>query len=476
MARVTADLPRPEPVTVVDSKAQLTEEEEAAARSFDPRTGMPRSLRAFVVVRDPRMTVAPHFFSGPECDHLIRLVQDSWMPSLVGQATYSSDEEYSKGDLQNALSNTRTSWSCMMRYSQTVVVERLEHRLASLAGLPTEQLERMNMVRYAPGELFDEHHDGKFRPITVFVYLSDLPEDDEEGDTFFPHLGLSFRPRRGTAVMWSNADPETGQEDSRMLHSGRAPKRGVKYGVNCFFNVRRMRQFHPAVPEFEAEQAAVVDVSALGGDARPEEQPKLTVYRLCLDPKVLAVPAFLSAAEAEHLLGAPAVAGPPETATEGPFAEEARTLRTFGAAESPAVEAIEQRLAGVAGMGLEYMARLRLVRPSGRVGWNNRGCGPKSAYICLSEGEEVFFPRLGMRLLLRCGDLLLWPNVDWETGSGTGVEDLRTLRRHGRREDLGDPSMPLIGIDVHLHDHPLREQQRMRSFVTDAEVASQVAA
>merc|ERR1712135_89899 len=78
------------------------------------------------------------------------------------------------------------------------------HRLARVAGLPVEQLERLNMVRYSPGEYFNEHYDGKFRPRTVFIYLNDLPDADE-GETLFPHLGLRFRPRCGAAVMWSNA-------------------------------------------------------------------------------------------------------------------------------------------------------------------------------------------------------------------------------------------------------------------------------
>eukprot|EP00438_Fugacium_kawagutii_P030460 Skav210857 [mRNA] locus=scaffold2829:318010:331635:- [translate_table: standard] len=81
--------------------------------------------------------------------------------------------------------------------AQDSVVERLEHRLLSIGGLPMENLERMNAVRYAPGEYFDKHHDGKFRPLTIFVYLNDLEEEDDAGDTWFPVLGLSFRPRRG---------------------------------------------------------------------------------------------------------------------------------------------------------------------------------------------------------------------------------------------------------------------------------------
>jgi len=442
--------------------------------SVDPETALPKELRAFVVLKDPRMTVVPHFFSDEECDHLLDLVEGCWMPSLVGQATNSSEEDYSVGNLENALSTTRTSWSCMLRYAQTHVVERLEHRLASMAGLPLENLERMNMVRYAPGELFDEHHDGKFRPITIFVYLNDLQEGDTAGDTFFPVLGVSFRPRRGTAVVWSNVDGD--KEDSRMLHAGRAPTKGVKYGVNCFFNVKEMRHMTVTGQDINPEDAVTIKVGDLRKDGAEDSPPRVVAFRLCPDPKVVAVPAFLSATEVEELLklsGAEALAAAAGFSGNRPWQEEnvlrrdaTCTLRLFQPGETPVVESVEARLAATAGLGLDYLAMLRVVRVSGRVGSANRGCGPKSVYICLSERDEVFFVRLGMRFVLRRGDALLWPNVDWATGQA--VEDVRTLRVHLPQGGANSDGAPVaVGLDAFFHDGPVREQQRLRNFVPD---------
>lgn len=480
MARVTADLPRPSELVTVDSKEFLTAEEESALLDFDPDTGLPRLLRAFVVVRDPKMTVVPHFFSEPECDHLIGLVDGCWMPSMVGQATYNPDATSGKSELENTVSMTRTSWSCMMRYAQTEVVERLEHRLAALTGLPTEQLERMNMVRYAPGEQFNEHHDGKFRPITVFVYLNDLPEGEDRGDTFFPHLGVSFRPRRGTAVMWSNVESSSQQEDSRMLHSGRAPTKGVKYGVNCFFNIRSMRHLMQTCPDFPVEQAALVHVadlckpnngmegSADGATNKIAGDARMVAYRLCPEPRIIAMPAFLSEVETEHLMG---LLGDTAAAafSDSFYRDGTQTLCLLEVEQTPLVKAIENRLATTAGLSLKYLARLRIVRPGTRVGLCNRGCGPKSAYVCLSDRDEVFFTRLCMRLVLQRGDLLMWPNVDWETGQP--MEDVRTMRKHVAESSGGDQAdLAAIGLDVFFHDNPVREQQRERQFVADSAI------
>eukprot|EP00971_Amphidinium_carterae_P083979 1662062-Amphidinium_carterae.1 len=64
---------------------------------------------------------------------------------------------------------------------------------------------------------------------------------------------------------------------------------------------------------------------------------------------------------------------------------------------------------------------------SGASRGKNRGNGPTSAYVCLSEREEVIFSRLGLRLSLRAGDLLSISNMYWENDTSV-VEDIRAAR------------------------------------------------
>jgi hypothetical protein len=362
----------------------------------------------------------------------------------------------------------------MIRYAQDSVVERLEHRLSKLAGMPLENLERMNMVRYAPGEHFDEHHDGKFRPVTIFVYLNELPEDDTAGETFFPVLGVSFKPRRGTAVMWSNVVGD--MEDSRMLHAGLAPSKAVKYGVNCFFNVNEMRHLAQFTPDAPFEDLTTVHVSELSS-----KSSQVVAYRLCPNPKLIAVPGFLQTAECFALLELAACAGKTEREPQGgqmlasrdPFANATRTLRLLKTAETPLIKEIEERLAGVAGLGLDYLGPLRLVAASPQLGLNNRGCGPKTAHVCLSKSRsQVIFPKLGVRLILEEGDLIMWPNVNWDTE--TAVEDIRTVCTHPAIQTAhsrNQAELPTLGIDAFFHDNPIREQQSRRHFVTEEEAA-----
>jgi len=368
--------------------------------------------------------------------------------------TPNDPEDYSKDVLKNMRSQTRTSSSCMLRPAQTSIVERIEHRLAALSGLRLEELERLNMVRYALGEYFSEHHDGKFRSRTIFVYLNDLPEGDT-GDTFFRVLNLRFRPRTGCAVMWENRTTD-GKEDARVLHEGLPPQHGVKYGVNCFFNVSDIRLVHQPGP-YSAKDAVHVDVRDLSADdADGGREAKLRAFVLKAAPKIVAVPMFASAEEVEHLVCFADRAqseSQRESAKEGcsePAPKGTETLHIFGYRETEVVSTIESRLTIAGALANEHLGRLRLVSPGTTLGLCNRGCGPKSGYVCLSQSEEVLFPKLGMRVLMRAGDLLLWANVDWETGKA--VEDMQTLRVH---LECRDP----LGVDVFFHDTPIRKLQ-----------------
>ncbi|CAJ1414536.1 unnamed protein product [Effrenium voratum] len=157
----------------------------------------------------------------------------------VGSGVYKSKDEAK--DLANEVSDIRTSYSCLIEPGTSNMVTAIEYRLATLAGMDVKHLEPLNMVRYAPGQFFKEHHDGRFRPKTVFLYLNDVPPG-EGGETMFPDLNVKIVPRRGCAVMWSNIiGPQ--QEDNRMVHQGLPPKATIKYGVNCFFNDKPMRRF-----------------------------------------------------------------------------------------------------------------------------------------------------------------------------------------------------------------------------------------
>ena len=201
-------------------------------------------LTSYVVSVDPKISVIPEFLSDRECQHLIGLSEEvGFTRSLVGRGKYGVGEEDKSSGLVNLASDNRTSTSVTLEPSHDPTVAAIEQRLAALVGLPVEQLESLVVVKYESGQFFGHHHDGLFRPYTVFVYLNDLPPGGG-GETRFPMLSLRVRPTRGTAVLWRNSlisDEGEVVEDPRLVHEGLPTDGCTKYGVNCFFNEHVMR-------------------------------------------------------------------------------------------------------------------------------------------------------------------------------------------------------------------------------------------
>jgi prolyl 4-hydroxylase len=185
------------------------------------------------VYADPTIAMIPHFLAEDEVAHLLDITRGRWKHSRVG----AMEGDYSEGKE----SNVRTSSSCTLRRGETAVVRQIEDRVCELARIDRTYLENLAPVKYEPGQQYRPHHDGSARPITVFIYLSDL-SDDAEGETYFPVLNKKVRPRKGCAIMWANPrDARLGEckanEDSRLLHAALPCKSGVKFGVNCFFSI-----------------------------------------------------------------------------------------------------------------------------------------------------------------------------------------------------------------------------------------------
>jgi len=194
----------------------------------------PAEIARQVIIDDPKITVFFNFLSDAEVDHLLELAESRWTRALVGRSYVAKTTDVNT-DFVRVESENRTANMCMLLSAETPVVRRIEERVSRVTGYGVNHVERLNMARYHPGQFFKEHHDGDYRPVTVFIYLNNLEEGDEGGETLFPHIGKAIKPIKGMAIMWNNL-LENGDEDNRVRHEATAPVKSIKYGVNCFVN------------------------------------------------------------------------------------------------------------------------------------------------------------------------------------------------------------------------------------------------
>ena len=121
----------------------------------------------------------------------------------------------------------------------------LRREISELVGLPVANQEPILATVYPEGAGYPDHLDsfrveegsvhtremyecnmshGGHRAHTALVYLN---EDFSGGETEFPSLGLSVKPKVGMLVVWSNV--KDGEADASMVHAARCVARGRKY-------------------------------------------------------------------------------------------------------------------------------------------------------------------------------------------------------------------------------------------------------
>ena len=201
-------------------------------------------------------------YSGPPNVYLIKdLMTDkdiSHFDDLISLNTRGFQSSFVNNEKnEEVLTEYRTSRYLRVKKGQDAIIRSIEGRIAQSVGLPSENIEPLQIVRYTDGQHFDVHHDAGTlcddgevelvqpkRLVTVFIYLNSLPEG--EGHTEFPLLnegkGLSVRPSRGDAVVWCNILPD-GNVDPLLQHKACPVSKGLyKYGINVWFSETSMHE------------------------------------------------------------------------------------------------------------------------------------------------------------------------------------------------------------------------------------------
>jgi prolyl 4-hydroxylase len=189
-----------------------------------------REVRLPIVLANPNLAIIENLLSEQECDKLIQLSRGKLRGSQVVDPL--------SGQLEQ--SGVRRSEGTHFGYGENAVVQRLEQRVAALTGIPVPNGEPLQILHYPVGGEYIPHHDyfdpkfpgtakllahGGQRVASLVMYLN---EPEAGGDTWFPELELSVRPRRGSGVYFEYFNA-AGELDTRLLHAGMPVTRGEKW-------------------------------------------------------------------------------------------------------------------------------------------------------------------------------------------------------------------------------------------------------
>lgn len=191
----------------------------------------------------PWLITFDNFLTDEECESLIEHGYEAGYERSrdVGNANFD-------GTVGNKESKGRTSenaWCATKNGCRSKEIpKRILDRLTSIVGIPPENSEDLQILKYDVGQFYNTHHDyiphqkdrqcGP-RILTFFLYLSDV---ESGGGTDFPDLGITVTPKKGRAVLWPsvlNLNPMN--KDGRMMHQALPVNDGLKFGANAWIHM-----------------------------------------------------------------------------------------------------------------------------------------------------------------------------------------------------------------------------------------------
>ena len=190
-----------------------------------------RSLPPWVITFD-------NFLTPEECEKMIELgyKYEYKRSEDVGPLKFDGSHDAYKSEgrtSENAWCSTRHG----CRHEE--VPTRIHDRMAKVMGIPPENSEDLQILKYEVGQFYKTHHDyiphqkdrqcGP-RILTFFIYLSDV---EAGGGTNFPDLDLTVMPKKGRALLWPSVlDSDPLKIDDRMRHQALPVEKGTKFAVN----------------------------------------------------------------------------------------------------------------------------------------------------------------------------------------------------------------------------------------------------
>lgn len=179
-------------------------------------------LRSFAFQTDPVLRIIPNFLSEADVEHFLGLASE---PHTCAPLAFWHGGDPSCGPL-----------AVRLQHAQTEVVHRIEQQVASFFGGTPDCVERLTLVRYAPGEAREQRHAGRHRSHSLMVFLNDV---EQGGELRFSRMGVEVPAMKGCAVVWPNLAADIwSSPDWRTIHEDLAAPVANKCVLECYFRPR----------------------------------------------------------------------------------------------------------------------------------------------------------------------------------------------------------------------------------------------
>lgn len=193
-----------------------------------------------ILSRDPWVVTLDDVVSEEEAKRLIELGDLEGYERSQDVGAKKPDGSY--GSFVSSGRTSSNAWCTGDCYEDPLAV-RVINRLTELTLINETNSEFLQLLRYEPGQFYEDHHDyiehnrGRqqgVRILTSYLYLNDV---EAGGGTMFTDLGITVMPKRGRALFWPSVQNDAPHEkDERTNHQALPVEKGIKYGANGWFH------------------------------------------------------------------------------------------------------------------------------------------------------------------------------------------------------------------------------------------------
>jgi prolyl 4-hydroxylase len=153
----------------------------------------------------------------------------------------SVDKETGVQEMVESTGRTSENTWCRGECEKHPLVRQLMSKISRVIKVPEGNFENFQVLKYQLNQYYETHHDANpgdyhdasgHRIYTMFLYFSDV---EEGGETDFPNLGISVKPKRGKALLWpSLVDSDVSKIDYQTKHQAKPVIKGLKYAANVW--------------------------------------------------------------------------------------------------------------------------------------------------------------------------------------------------------------------------------------------------